>query len=825
MTACSAELVPAAAELITLTPGAAAEIARRFGRAATVLPHPSLVAIPTAGRRRWPPSRGWSCCTSSRCDAICRTRNGWSGRRPPGPGARAVGCGSICIPRWPTDPRLASLLAGRPPDGVEFASPSAVRRRRAGTVSAAGPGDRAAASLGDPLRLAGTGPRPRHPGGGPRLRLLRRAVVRGGQLRQQRDAWGWTRPAWPRPSTRAVQLPILDPASATAREAERARVQRAHDRIYRTGGPVGAAPRCRPAMNRPGRRADPAPGGRTRSARRGPARGPRWRRPAATGWSGPRHPPGQPRLVGRGRDRPPALHRPAVRASAARTARRRSPRSRRRLAAGVALSVTLHDLPGGRLRSGAAAAGGLPAGGRRRPGNRGQQRAGAGTAQRDRPPGPQPADDSVAGAGPAAATDRHPLTAAAATDVVVLGFVFPDRGYEQVIAATAAGDRPGRAGPSRRTAMTTCPSNWPGRPKRPATGCGSPDSCPMRNWPGPCTPPASRSPRTNAWGARRRSPPGSATVGGRWCRTRRTPGSWPRGPPARLTLYDADRPGALRAAIERARDDPGSTWVPVGHPARAGSGRDGARVRPALRRLPDRPHRSRSAPAGGPCRTTVGICWPTCPRPSRRRSAWWCPYFEAQQPARPGAQPGWPPRPTRRPGSRSWWPTTVRGTPPDLGAAGPLAVELVRQPDRGFRAAAARNLGAAARIRRRGAVPGRGHRAGAGVRRPAGPAARAGPRRAHRRPAAARRLHRLGRRPGASLAAGAGPAPPELPEPEWLRDGYAGWASSRCSSLVLSNGSSRGVRIWPRQSTVALRPAPSKLLSRTTARSSDCGTP
>lgn len=36
-------LVPAADALLTLTPGAAAEIARRFGRAATVVPHPHVV--------------------------------------------------------------------------------------------------------------------------------------------------------------------------------------------------------------------------------------------------------------------------------------------------------------------------------------------------------------------------------------------------------------------------------------------------------------------------------------------------------------------------------------------------------------------------------------------------------------------------------------------------------------------------------------------------------------------------------------------------------------------------------------------------------------
>ncbi len=40
-------LVPAADELITLTPGAAEEIARRWGRTASVLPHPHVVDLPT----------------------------------------------------------------------------------------------------------------------------------------------------------------------------------------------------------------------------------------------------------------------------------------------------------------------------------------------------------------------------------------------------------------------------------------------------------------------------------------------------------------------------------------------------------------------------------------------------------------------------------------------------------------------------------------------------------------------------------------------------------------------------------------------------------
>lgn len=45
-------LVPAADQLITLTDGAAAEILRRWGRAASVLPHPHVVDLDTAARIR-----------------------------------------------------------------------------------------------------------------------------------------------------------------------------------------------------------------------------------------------------------------------------------------------------------------------------------------------------------------------------------------------------------------------------------------------------------------------------------------------------------------------------------------------------------------------------------------------------------------------------------------------------------------------------------------------------------------------------------------------------------------------------------------------------
>lgn len=47
-----AVLIPAADHLITLTPGAAREIARRWNRTATVLPHPHVVELPRLSRPR-----------------------------------------------------------------------------------------------------------------------------------------------------------------------------------------------------------------------------------------------------------------------------------------------------------------------------------------------------------------------------------------------------------------------------------------------------------------------------------------------------------------------------------------------------------------------------------------------------------------------------------------------------------------------------------------------------------------------------------------------------------------------------------------------------
>ena len=113
------------------------------------------------------------------------------------------------------------------------------------------------------------------------------------------------------------------------------------------------------------------------------------------------------------------------------------------------------------------------------------------------------------------------------------------------------------------------------------------------------------------------------------------------------------------------------------------------------------------------------------------------------------------------------------GTPPDLGAAGPLAAQLVRQPDRGFRAAAARNLGASAAS---GDVL--VFLDGDTVPEPAYVE------RLARLPGLAPDVLTVGRRRHADFTgwgadqvgrwlAGQGPGPTELTEPEWLRDGYA----------------------------------------------------
>ena len=116
--------------------------------------------------------------------------------------------------------------------------------------------------------------------------------------------------------------------------------------------------------------------------------------------------------------------------------------------------------------------------------------------------------------------------------MVVLGFLFPDRGYEQVIAALPPGidlvclGRPadGHADLPEQLARQ---AEAAGHRLRVTGFVPDPELAGALHAAGIPVAPNQRV------GARRRSPPGSATAGGRWCRTRRTPGSWPPGPPAR----------------------------------------------------------------------------------------------------------------------------------------------------------------------------------------------------------------------------------------------------------------------------------------------------
>ena len=152
---------------------------------------------------------------------------------------------------------------------------------------------------------------------------------------------------------------------------------------------------------------------------------------------------------------------------------------------------------------------------------------------------------------------RTPATAA----VVVLGFLFPDRGYEQVIAALPDGVESAGAGPTRRRPRG--PARRAGRPAAAAGHrCGSPASSPdaeLAGW------------LRSVGGAGRAQRPGRrlgldrhldrprpAAVGPG---LRRTAGSWPSGRPAQSPSTRQRAPGGLRAAIEAALAEPASTRI------------------------------------------------------------------------------------------------------------------------------------------------------------------------------------------------------------------------------------------------------------------------
>ncbi len=166
-----------------------------------------------------------------------------------------------------------------------------------------------------------------------------------------------------------------------------------------------------------------------------------------------------------------------------------------------------------------------------------------------------------------------------------------------------------------------------------------------------------------------------------------------RARPDTLTLYDPDDPQALGAAIARARANPAGTWLPPGVQAGPSPcevadeyGRHFAACAPPV------------APRIGPGRVRVpGNRWDLLDdmRPTTAPTvSVVIPYFEAQRQldlvlTGLAAQ--------THPLTRLQVIVADDGSArlPVVPADGPLDVTVVRQPDQGFRAAAARNLGAA----------------------------------------------------------------------------------------------------------------------------------
>ncbi|WP_375483121.1 glycosyltransferase [uncultured Jatrophihabitans sp.] len=278
-------------------------------------------------------------------------------------------------------------------------------------------------------------------------------------------------------------------------------------------------------------------------------------------------------------------------------------------------------------------------------------------------------------------------TASGPTDVVVLGFLFPDRGYEQVIAALPEGasllalgrpsegheDLPERyatlaAGRFRVTGFVPDgelgarlrAAAVPVAPNRRVTASGS----------------------INTWLAHDRRPLVPDCAYTRELAAAR---------PGALWLYDPDDPAALRAALATALAEPDRTWL-GDDVARGPSLSDSADAYAEHLRACVPPRAV--AVAGG--HTVPGNRWDLLPAPATQPTvSVVVPYFEAQRQldlvlAGLAGQ--------TYPQDRLEIVVVDDGSrrAPDTTAAGSLAVQVLRQDDHGFRAARARSLGARA---------------------------------------------------------------------------------------------------------------------------------
>lgn len=442
------------------------------------------------------------------------------------------------------------------------------------------------------------------------------------------------------------------------------------------------------------------------------------------------------------------------------------------LAAGLALSVTLHDLPAGdsawdqRRRAAydrvLVGARGVVLNSRRELELAGRLRERARSLRCI----PLPVEP----------VDRPPREPAPSgpPEVVVLGFMFPDRGYEHTIAELPDGIgllALGRASEGHEDLPDVLASVAldAGHPMR-TTGFVSDAALgPALRAAGVPVAPNRRvaaSGSINTWIAHGRRPlvpdsPYSRELAGRW--------------PGTVTLYDADLPGDLRARLDQALAAPERTWLAPG----TAFGPRLAEVAAAYLThfagcAPERPV------VLGAGRWTVpgnrfDLLRDLVPDASPSVSVV-VPYYDAQArldlvlAALAGQD---------HPSDRLQVVVADDGSPaaPDLGSAEGLDVVLVRQPRDGFRAAAARNLGA----RRADGevllfldadmVPEPGYVTALS-----------------RLPGLAPDALTVGRRRHAQLAgwtpgqvrgwlSGAAGAPRELTEPAWLRDQYAATAN------------------------------------------------
>lgn len=437
------------------------------------------------------------------------------------------------------------------------------------------------------------------------------------------------------------------------------------------------------------------------------------------------------------------------------------------LEAGVALSVTLHDLPAGdsalerRRRAAYGEVVGLASGVVVNSWRELELVDGLAARARSLRCIPLPVEPSVATSRPT----RRP-----AREVVVLGFVFPDRGYEHTIDELPDGvdlralgrpsaghedlpsvlaERAARGGhamvttgfvPDAELSAVLTAAAVPVAPNRRVAASGS----------------------INTWTTHGRRPLVPDSPYSRELELRS---------PGRVATYDADTPGALRRAVEEALADPDRTWLAPG-----------TRVGPTLDEVAEDYARHLAACAPPTALRLGGDRWVV---PGNRWD-----LLDGQEPAQPPTVTVVVPHHEAQPQldlvltalSLQTHPHTRlhvvvaddgSAVPPILTAATGLEVDLVRQERDGFRAAAARNLGAAA---------GDGQVVafldGDTVPEPDYVA------RLVRLPALLPDALVVGRRRHADLTGwtprrlrgwfdGAAPGPEELPEPAWLRDAYA----------------------------------------------------